>query len=188
MIINRIIGRINWEIQKHKLGHAGKNSFIAYGSAYVHPENISIGDRVVAGKNTLLQTWPDYNGEYMSHRPQLILGNKVSIMSNCQISCANKVIIGDGVLIGDNVFITDNFHGETNHRRTLEIPPIERKLFVKGAVVIGNNVWIGRNVCIMPGVNIGDGAVIGANSVVTYDIPEYTVVAGNPAKIIRQVD
>jgi len=53
--------------------------------------------------------------------------------------------------------------------------------------VIGNNVWLGNNVCIMPGVTIGDGAVVGANSVVTKDVPAYSVAAGIPAKIVKQV-
>lgn len=56
----------------------------------------------------------------------------------------------------------------------------------KGDTVIGNDVWIGQNVLILPGVHIGDGAVIGANSVVGNDVPPYTIVAGNPAKIIRK--
>jgi len=56
----------------------------------------------------------------------------------------------------------------------------------KGDVIIGNDVWIGRGVVILSGVKIGNGAVIGTQSVVTRDVPAYTIVAGNPAKIIRQ--
>jgi acetyltransferase-like isoleucine patch superfamily enzyme len=67
------------------------------------------------------------------------------------------------------------------------MPVDERLLVSKGAVVIGNNVWIGNNACIMPGVSIGDGAIIGANSVVTHDIPAYSVAGGIPAKVIKQL-
>lgn len=56
----------------------------------------------------------------------------------------------------------------------------------KGDTVVGNDVWIGQNVTVMPGVHIGDGAIIGANSVVAKDIPPYTVAAGNPAEIIKK--
>ena len=56
----------------------------------------------------------------------------------------------------------------------------------KGDTVIGNDVWIGKNVTILPGVHIGDGAIIGANSVVTKDIPAYHIAGGNPCKIIRK--
>ena len=96
----------------------------------------------------------------------------------------NRIEIGDGCLFGDNVLITDNYHGN-NSKEQMSIMPIERALFSKGPVKIGNNVWVGRNVCIMPGVTIGDGAVIGANSVVTKDVESGSVVAGVPAKILN---
>ena len=82
--------------------------------------------------------------------------------------------------------ITDNSHGDTS----IDIrsyPPISRPLVSKGKVVIGENVWIGDKATILPGVSIGDGAVIGANAVVTKDVPPYSVVVGNPAKIINKV-
>ena len=66
------------------------------------------------------------------------------------------------------------------------IRPSERPLYSKGAIHIGRNVWVGRNVCIMPGVVLGNNVVVGANSVVTHDVPDNCVVAGAPARIIRQ--
>jgi len=65
-------------------------------------------------------------------------------------------------------------------------PPSMNDLPLKGDTVIGNDVWIGQNAVILPGVNIGDGAIIGANSVVGSDIEPYTVAAGNPARMIRK--
>ena len=56
----------------------------------------------------------------------------------------------------------------------------------KGPVIIGNNVWIGDKATVLPNVTIGDGAVIAANAVVTKDVPPYSIVAGNPAKVIKQ--
>ena len=64
--------------------------------------------------------------------------------------------------------------------------PALSKLPLKGDTVIGNDVWIGQNVTILPGVHIGDGAIIGLNSVVGSDVAPYTIVAGNPAKVIRK--
>ena len=61
-----------------------------------------------------------------------------------------------------------------------------RPVVSKGSVIIGNNVWIGDKATILPNVTIGDGAVIAANSVVTKDVPAYSVVAGNPAKVIKE--
>ena len=80
--------------------------------------------------------------------------------------------------------ISDNNHGSTDFD-TLHELPANRKLYTKGPVIIGNNVWIGDKATILGGVTIGDGAVIAANSVVTKDVPAYSVVGGNPAKIIK---
>lgn len=65
--------------------------------------------------------------------------------------------------------------------------PLSRLQYSKGEVAIGRNVWIGDKVTVLPGVHIGDGAIIGAGSVVTGDVPAYAVVAGNPARIIRNL-
>ncbi|MBP5405356.1 MAG: Vat family streptogramin A O-acetyltransferase [Clostridia bacterium] len=64
--------------------------------------------------------------------------------------------------------------------------PKNEELPLKGDTVIGNDVWIGQNVTILPGVHVGDGAIIGANSVVSKDVPPYAVVGGNPIKLIRK--
>lgn len=118
--------------------------------------------------------------------PNLLIGNYTSFGDNCYITCANKIVIGNNVLIGDNVFITDNFHGRSS-KNECNIPPAERELWSKGPVIVEDNVWIGRNVSIMPDVTIGRGTVIGANSVVTKDIPEFSVVVGSPARVIRKI-
>lgn len=83
--------------------------------------------------------------------------------------------------------ITDNSHGNTDIDN-LKLKPIDRKIFSKGPVIIGNNVWIGDKATILPNVTIGDGAVIAANAVVTKDVPAYCVAAGNPAKIIKKAN
>ena len=65
-------------------------------------------------------------------------------------------------------------------------PPAATDMPLKGDTVIGNDVWIGQNAVILPGVHIGDGAIIGANSIVGSDVEPYTIVAGNPAKVVRK--
>lgn len=67
-----------------------------------------------------------------------------------------------------------------------QFTPTLADLPLKGDTVVGNDVWIGQNVTVMPGVNIGDGAIIAANSVVTKDIPAYCIAGGNPCKIIKR--
>ena len=95
--------------------------------------------------------------------------------------------IGKNLLTGRWVTITDNSHGNTDYE-SLVSPPSQRTIVSKGDVTIGDNVWIGDKATILPGVTIGDGVVVAANSVVTKDVPAYCVVAGNPAKIVKQVN
>ena len=151
------------------------------------PQNISIGDNTYCADHCQLCTYEYYSGKPTGYKPQLVIGNHVTITNHCYISCMNEVVIGDGCLLGINTFITDNFHGDNSYQN-LQIRPDERSLFSKGKVVLGKNVWVGRNVCIMPGVSIGDGAVIGANAVVTRDSPPNCIAAGVPAKIIKRND
>lgn len=92
------------------------------------------------------------------------------------IACFNKIVIGEHVVISENVSIRDS----DNHELIYEGYNISKP------INIGNNVWIGMNSTILKGVNIGDGAVIAANSVVTKDVPANSLVAGVPAKIIKE--
>lgn len=118
--------------------------------------------------------------------PILEIGENVSMNYRVHIGVINKVIIGNNVLIGSNVLITDHSHGRGDGDERL-IPPTKRPLFSKGPVIIEENVWIGENCCILPNVTIGKGSIVGANSVVTHDCPPYSVICGNPAKIVKML-
>lgn len=165
---------------KGKHFHAGR-SFTVKG-----PEYIEIGKNFSFGDHLKLETWELYNGIKTGYIPSLIIGDDVSFMNYCQISCLKSVVIGNGCLFGDNVLITDNFHGGKTVEELI-VPPQKRNLYSKGEVIIGDNVWLGRNVCIMPAVKIGSGAIIGANSVVTHDIPCNTIAVGAPARVIDKI-
>lgn len=175
----------NLEKKRKLFRSVGSNCHVGKGLLLNCPQNISIGNNFHAGENLRLASWPFYRGKSTGFMPSLIIGDNVSMMSNCQLSCMNEITIGDGCLFGDNVFITDNLHGkgDSESRATA---PIERELYSKGPVHIGSNVWVGRNVCIMPNVSIGDGAIIGANAVVTHNVPAGGTAVGVPAKIIKQ--
>ncbi|KAG9290220.1 hypothetical protein G9A89_022196 [Geosiphon pyriformis] len=117
--------------------------------------------------------WCDYG--YNIH-----IGDEFYANFNCTIADCNRVEIGDRVLFGPNVSIYPATHS---------VDPIERGKGPELAfpVKIGNDVWIGGGSIILPGITIGDGSTIGAGSVVTKDVPPYVVVAGNPARIIRNL-
>lgn len=122
-------------------------------------------------------------------KPKLEIGNNVQINDYVHLSCAEFLIIGDNVLIASKVYITDLNYGSYSGEEQSSPQEIakERKIYTK-PVKIGNNVWIGENVSVLSGVEIGENAILGANSVVTKDIPKNCIVAGNPAKVIKIFD
>lgn len=160
----------------------GKNAFIAEGYKLKGTEYIQIGDDFYAGPNCRIEAWDSYEGD--SFQPQIVFGNGVKINSQCHIGCINKIIIGDNCLFGSHVFVTDHSHGDSNSD-DIYLHPVERPLFSKGAVVIENDCWLCESCVILPNVYIGHNSIIGANAVVTSDIPPYSVVVGNPARVVR---
>lgn len=124
----------------------------------------------------------------------IIIGERCFIGENSRIWSANKIIIGNDVLISHNVNIMDtNSHELNDVERANGFMQIINSGHSKqpgniltAPISIGNNAWIGFNSIILKGVVIGNGAIIAAGSVVTKDVPPYTIVAGNPAKIIKE--
>lgn len=155
---------------------------------YLHPSSyvvgvrfISIGDNTAFSEGCYITAWDTS----LNNKNVLIkVGENCSFGAWNHITAINYIEIGNYVLTGKWVTITDNSHGDTD-KLSLTIPPIKRSVVSKGAVVIKDNVWIGDKVTILPNVTIGKGAVIAANAVVTHDVPPYSVVGGNPAKILK---
>lgn len=116
---------------------------------------------------------------YSDFGKNITLGKRVFINAGCQFQDQGGVEIGDDCLIGHNtVFAT------LNH----EIDPDRRADMHPGKTTVGRNVWIGANVTILPGVTIGDDAVVAAAAVVTKDVPARAIVVGSPAKVVRSID
>jgi acetyltransferase-like isoleucine patch superfamily enzyme len=111
----------------------------------------------------------------------LEIGDNAYLGHEIHIVAVKKVIIGKNVLFADKVFISDCEHNYEN----IEIPIKEQGVRFKGNVILRENCWIGENVCII-GSSIGRNSVVSANSVVTHDVPDYCVVAGIPARIIKR--
>lgn len=123
-----------------------------------------------------------HHGE--AYEPSIVFGDGVSMEYDCHIGAVHRVEIGRRVLIASRVYICDHSHGGTT-AADMSIPPNQRPVVSKGPVIIEDDVWLGEGVCVMPDVRIGRSSIIGANSVVTHDIPPYSVAAGAPARVIR---
>ena len=146
---------------------------------YVKPSLVGSSRNIEVGKYTY------YDGQNFASR----------VTHHCDF-IGDKLIIGKFCQIGHNIeFIMNGANHQINSVSTYPFyifkgweqePTSKEDLPYKGDTVVGNDVWFGQNVTVLPGVHIGDGCIIGANSVVGSDIPPYSVVVGNPAKIIRK--
>lgn len=149
------------------------------------PQYISIGKNCYIGSHVQLTAWDSYLSQTFT--PQIIIGDNCSIGDDSHITAINRIILGKNILLGKKILITDNAHG-ASERNLLDIDPLKRPLCTKGEIKIDDNVWIGEKSSIIGGVHIGKGCIIAANSVVTKDVPPYCVIAGNPARIIKNLN
>lgn len=129
------------------------------------------------GENVTIQDYSFF--QLTMPEPKVFIGNNTVIGRRNIITAKNRISIGSDVLIGSDVQIIDHSHGI---RRDT---PIRLQKAEIGFVEIGDDVWIGVGARILMNVTIGKGAVIGANSVVTSDIPEYAIAVGSPAKVVK---
>lgn len=124
-----------------------------------------------------------YVAKIDEHTPELVIG-KGSVLGNYNhIASIRKVVLGENVLTAEGVYISDNAHVYEN----IDMPIMHQPVAFKSEVHIGDGSWIGENACII-GARIGKHCVIGANAVVTSDIPDYSVAVGVPARVIKRYD
>jgi len=146
---------------------------------------INLGNNLTTGVGCRIEVYPQDNNK----NKRIVFGDNVQINDYVHISSIKSVYIGDNVLMASKVFITDNNHGSYNGD-DCDSPtsiPKERSL-IGDSVRIEKNVWIGESVCVLPGVTIGEGAIIGSLSVVTRDIPKYSIAVGSPSRVIKKFD
>ena len=145
---------------------------------------INLGFNLTTGVGCRLDAFP------IEAKTVLHIGDNVQINDYVHIAAIESVTIGNRVLIASKVFITDHNHGSYGtagiHSSPI-IPPTER-LLSSAPVIIDDDVWIGEFVAILPGVTIGKGSIIGTMSVVTKNIPPYSIAIGSPAKVIKKYD
>lgn len=172
-IVKNCIGII-----KSFLAHvkSGKNVYIAINVHFRNRGKIILGNDVIIRPSCDIYT--------ISKWGRMELGDQTELGNHSTISCMNSVVLEDGVLTGPHVFIADHNH----EYRNPYIPIFKQgvKASKNDKVFIGEGSWIGTNAVIVGNVNIGKHCVIGANSVVTHDVPDYCVAAGNPCKVIKK--
>lgn len=138
-----------------------------------------MGDRIAIWNHARIEGISEYEGVKFS--PAIIINDGVTIQQNLHLTCAKKVEIGKNTAIAANVTITDINHGYER----IDMPP-ERQPIEVTDVSIGDDCKIYNNVVILPGSKLGKHNIVGANSIVRGTFPEYCVIAGTPAKIIKR--
>lgn len=156
------------------------------GVSFIGCNYIKIGESFAAAEDVVIEAWDHHLEE--KYNPLIIIGNNVFINRRTHITIISSLSIGDNTLIGSDVLISDNNHGNPKDVIQTKLPPRLRPLSTKGPINIGRNVWIGDKVIILGNVKIGDGAILGAGSVITKDVEAYSIVAGNPAKKIYKME
>lgn len=143
-----------------------------------NPAGIEVGAFVKIGAYAVLEALVPERGV------SLRIADAAYVGHFARITAVNEVVIGEEVMVADRVYVSDTGHVYEDVTR-----PIKRQGLRDGRrVEIGRGAWIGIGAAIVGNVRIGEGAVVGANAVVTQDVPDFTVVAGNPAQVVRQHD
>ena len=174
-VINKIFTFI-YSFSFKKLGYKSVLSvpFLVEGAKY-----ISIDNKVYVRSNAWMSALSQEN--YKSNDVKLSIGESTYIGRNAHIVALKNIRIGKDVLIGDNVYIADNYHVFDR----IDLPYKDQGIGFKSQVVVGDGTWVGENVCIISS-KIGKQCIVGANSLVIDDVPDYTMVAGSPARIIKK--
>ncbi|WP_104103388.1 DapH/DapD/GlmU-related protein [Arthrobacter sp. 08Y14] len=147
-------------------------------SGYHEPEQVRELLSRLTGKpvDETVAVFPPFSADFGRN---ITLGKRVFINSGCRFQDQGGISIGDDCLIGHNAVLAT-----LNH----DLSPSRRADMHPAPITIGRNVWLGSNVTVLPGVTIGDDAVVAAGAVVTKDVPARSVVVGSPARVIRSVE
>ena len=157
----------------------------------VNPQHMEIGDDVYLGPNSMLNCIVAYPSQVLNppasvvpktYSPKIVIGNKVSATGGLQVAACQEVVLEDEVLLATNVHMTDNFHGYEH----VDLAYKFQHLWRAGPIRIGRGSWLGQNVVVAPGITVGEMSIIGANSVVTSDIPPHSIAVGAPARVMRR--
>lgn len=178
-IYKRYLSIIRYWLWKSKFGKT--NGFINIGGnvTFQNPNSLFFGERISIGKHSYFLPCKEYAG--ISYSPKIEIGDGCIIGIRNSFAAINSIKIGRNVLFAGYVHITDHSHGYED----IERPVTPQPLISKGPIEIEDDCWLGFGCEILSGVHIGKHSIIAARAVVTHDVPSYTIVAGNPARIIK---
>jgi acetyltransferase-like isoleucine patch superfamily enzyme len=160
------------EFRPEQIASLGPDCVFETGVLIFHPENVRLGANVYVGHYTILKGY---------YKNQLVIGDETWIGQQCFLHAAGGITIGSRVGIGPGVKLLTSVHGEAGRNVPIFNAPVAFK-----PVLIEDDADIGVGAIILPGVTIGKGAQVGAGSVVTQDVAPYHVVAGSPARFLRE--
>lgn len=140
---------------------------------------IEIGERVFLGPDCWLQTLPDEGNGGVA----ISIGRGTKMSGACVISAVRHVYLEEDVLLARNVYISDHIHKYSDCNRPIHAQGLDKI----EPVLIKRGAWLGQNVVVCPGVTIGTGSVIGANSVVNRNVPDFCVAVGSPAQVVKRI-
>lgn len=162
-----------------RFGSFGEGSLMCFPPAALYGEPaIHVGADTMIGPHCAI-TVGMVPGQQLFGTHMLVIGDRCVIGRGCSIAAHLSITIGDDVSFGPNVYVTD--HNHTNADPTI---PIGRQTAPERQVVIGAGSWLGTGVVVTPGVTIGTGVCVGANSVVTKDLPDGCIAVGSPARVV----
>lgn len=179
-IIKRIFSFFRWLYWKPKFGSIKGRVRIGKNVTFQNPGTLHFGKNVGIGNYTYFLPLKKYAG--ISYNPKITIGDGCWIGIRNSFACIDNITIGNDVLFAGYVHITDHSHGYEDVNNPIKL----QKLISKGPVVIDDQCWLGFGCEILSGVHIGRHSIIGARAVVTKDVPPYSIVVGNPARIIKQ--
>jgi len=178
-MVKKVLRKIKQSYKSHKF--IIKNKILCDFQLELQNEsNIEIGKNVALGEGCKLLCWENYQYGPKSLNPSIKIGDRVRVTRDLVIQCAGNVSIGNDVLIASNVFMVDYNHGMSPNSTSYGLNPL-----LISFICIQDGCWIGNNVIILPGVTIGKKSIVGAGSIVTHDVPPFSLVAGNPARLIK---
>jgi acetyltransferase-like isoleucine patch superfamily enzyme/acyl carrier protein len=155
----------------------GANTVIQLPVRLKNERRIAIGSGCFVGAGSWLQVL-----DGTSDGPAIVIGDGFDASGHCVLSAVESIRIGRNVSVARNVYVSDHTHVYDDTERAV----LDQGTTPPESVEIGDGAWLGENVMVFPGVRIGRGAVVGANSVVTSDVPDFSLAAGAPARVVRR--